>query len=150
MLLDDRGVLDKCQIVATDISEVALERARAGRHPSRSIRDGAPPELVAKYLQVSRGSVESPARLREHITWKQLNLLDSAAIRALGSFDLILCRNVLIYFRDDAIKRIVDNLIAMLTPDGILSVGVSESLLRFGTALICEERAGAFFYRSAR
>ncbi len=150
MLLDDRGALDKCEIVATDISEVALTRARAGRHPSRSIRDGAPPLLVEKYLKVARGGVESPARLREQIVFKQLNLLDDAAIRALGSFDLILCRNVLIYFRDTAIKRIVDNLIAMLTPEGVLSVGVSESLLRFGTALICEERAGAFFYRSAR
>ena len=150
MLLDDAGLLDKCEIVASDISESALARARGGRHTPRSLRDGAPRDLVDKYLEVRPGGVESPARLREHIVWRQLNLLDAAAIRALGRFDLILCRNVLIYFRDTSITRILEDLTAALTRDGILSVGVSESLLRFGTALICEERAGAFYYRSAR
>ena len=150
MLLDDRGLLDKCEIVASDISETALAKARGGRHSSRAVRDGAPRDLVDKYLVVRPDGVESPARLREHVVWRQLNLLDSTAIRALGRFDLILCRNVLIYFRDTSITRILEDLSSALTRDGVLSVGVSESLLRFGTALICEERAGAFFYRSAR
>jgi chemotaxis protein methyltransferase CheR len=150
MLLDDLGLLERCEIVASDISENALARARAGRHSPRAVRDGAPRNLVDKYLAVRSDGVDSPARLREHIVWRQLNLLDSTAIRALGRFDLILCRNVLIYFRDASITRILEDLTAALTRDGVLSVGVSESLLRFGTALICEERSGAFFYRSAR
>ena len=68
----------------------------------------------------------------------------------LGAFDLILCRNVLIYFRDALITRVIDALSGALAPDGILAIGVSESLLRFGSSLVCEEQGGVFFYRKAR
>jgi chemotaxis protein methyltransferase CheR len=54
---------------------------------------------------------------------------------------------VLIYFSDDTTKRVIANLTAALKPSGALLVGVSESLLRFGTSLACEERGGVFFYK---
>jgi chemotaxis protein methyltransferase CheR len=57
---------------------------------------------------------------------------------------------VLIYFRDEQILRLIDHLADHLARGGLLAVGVSESLLRFGTRLVCEERGGAFFYRCAR
>ena len=75
---------------------------------------------------------------------------DAAAVQDLGLFDLILCRNVLIYFRDARTQQVLKHLTAALQPGGVLVVGVSESLLRFGTALVCEERAGSFFYRKVR
>jgi len=62
---------------------------------------------------------------------------------------VILCRNVLIYFRESRVVRVVEHLGEALKPDGLLAVGVSESLLRFGTSLFCEERNGSFFYRRA-
>ena len=69
---------------------------------------------------------------------------------ALGRFDAILCRNVLIYFTDDTARRVVDTLGALAcVRAAYLLVGVSESLLRFGTSLRCEERGGAFFYQKA-
>ena len=68
----------------------------------------------------------------------------------LGSFDLILCRNVLIYFRDAIIARVLDAMTGLLAPGGVIAVGVSESLLRFGSSLVSEERGGSFFYRKAR
>jgi chemotaxis protein methyltransferase CheR len=149
ILLDERGLLDRCELVATDISEAALRRAREGRHGGRAVRDGAPAALVQKYLEVQPGAVRSPARLRERIRFERINLLDDAAIRTLGVFDVILCRNVLIYFRDRSIAQILESLARSLTVDGLLAVGVSESLLRFGTVLTCEERTGAFFYKKA-
>jgi chemotaxis protein methyltransferase CheR len=58
-----------------------------------------------------------------------------------------LCRNVLIYFSDPTTMAVVDRLTGCLTPGGTLLVSVTESLLRFGTSLHCEERDGVFFYR---
>ena len=78
--------------------------------------------------------------------WRRVNLVDAAAVAALGAFDAILCRNVLIYFRDDTARRVVELLTSALVPGGHLLVGTSESLMRFGTALRCEERRSAFFY----
>ena len=72
------------------------------------------------------------------------------AVQALGSFDVILCRNVLIYFRDQVVSRVVGFMRERLRADGALFVGVSESLMRFGNALECEERAGVFLYRKPR
>ncbi|TMQ11547.1 MAG: hypothetical protein E6J90_34555 [Deltaproteobacteria bacterium] len=67
-----------------------------------------------------------------------------------GVFDAILCRNVLIYFQDERILRVIDRLVEHLAPDGLIAVGASESLLRFGTRLMCEERGSSFFYRCVR
>jgi chemotaxis protein methyltransferase CheR len=61
--------------------------------------------------------------------------------------DAILCRNVLIYFDDDTVRAVVAALLSRLRPDGLLVVGVSESLLRFGSAVSCEEHDGVFCYR---
>lgn len=149
MLLDARGLIDKCDIVATDISEAALARAREGLHSARAVREGAPHELVTRYLDVRDRRVSSPKPLRDRIEFRRVNLLDTAAVRALGTFDLVLIRNVLIYFRDAAIARILEAMTTVLAPGGLVSVGVSESLLRFGTALVCEERGGSFVYKVA-
>jgi chemotaxis protein methyltransferase CheR len=67
----------------------------------------------------------------------------------MGALDIILCRNLLIYFRDEVVRQVVARLADRLAPRGVLLVGVSESLMRFGTDLICEEHDGAFMYRKA-
>ena len=149
MLLAERGLLDRVELVASDISESAIARARAGRHGRRALRDGHPHALAARYLDAGTTGVTSAPALRAAVDFRVLNLLDDAAVAALGPLDAILCRNVLIYFRDKVITRIVERLTAALAPGGLLAVGVSESLLRYGTSLSCEERGGAFFYRRA-
>lgn len=150
MLLDQRGLLDRVEIVASDISEAAVLRARSGRHSTRSLREPYAADLAKTYLEISERGITSSARLREAIRFRTLNLLDDAAIAQLELFDVILCRNVLIYFRDESVTKIVARLTQSLAPQGIVAVGVAESLLRFGTALVCEERGGSFFYRSAQ
>ncbi len=147
MLLAERGLLQQVEIIATDVSQRALARARSGVHARRSLREGYPPELAAKYLRIAGDKITVAPTLSAAVRFQCLNLLDPAAIAALGPFDLILCRNVLIYFRDERTQQVVKLLTAALKPAGVLLVGVSESLLRFGTALVCEERAGSFFYR---
>lgn len=150
MLLDERGLLDRVEIIASDLSEGVIESARSGRHGRRALRDGHPASLARRYLTVDQRGITVAPRIRDAISFRTLNLLHEASFAELGSFDLILCRNVLIYFRDSLITRMVDRLAGALAPDGVIAVGISESLLRFGSSLVCEERGGAFFYRRAR
>ena len=149
MLLDERNLLDKVEIVGTDLSAAALARATSGRHSRRSLRDGYPVTTAAKYLDATAQAVTVAPRIRSAVQFHRVNLLDADAIRRLGLFDVILCRNVLIYFRDVRVAEVVGRLASSLAPGGMLAVGVSESLLRFGTSLTCEERGGSFFYRRA-
>jgi chemotaxis protein methyltransferase CheR len=149
MLLDERGVLGNVDIVATDISDAALAKAKLGQFGKRSVRDGHPVELAQRYLDKTPRGVTLAPRIRAAVGFARVNLVDADQVRALGMFDAILCRNVLIYMRDAQIASMLGDLAASLAPGGVIAVGVSESLLRFGTALRCEERGGSFFYRRA-
>jgi chemotaxis protein methyltransferase CheR len=150
MLLAERGILDQVEIVASDISATAIARAQTGRHGARSLRGDPPSALRDRYLVVASNGVAVAPRIHDAVKFRIVNLLDDAAIDQLGSFDAILCRNVLIYFRDETSIRVVERLGRALEPRGVIAVGVAESLLRLGTALACEERDGSFFYRRAR
>jgi chemotaxis protein methyltransferase CheR len=156
MVLANAGILPQCEIVASDVSARALTRARAGVYGPRSLRainaDAEPMirDLAARWLERDEsadGGVARVARpIADAVTFRRVNLLDTEAIKALGTFDLVSCRNVLIYFADDTVSRVVASLCQSMAPRGRIIVGASESLLRFGTLLHCEERGGAFFY----
>jgi chemotaxis protein methyltransferase CheR len=149
MWLAERGLLGAVELIASDISAAALEVARAGRYRLRSLRQIPKGVDPSHWIENDRGTLVLSARIREAIQWRKLNLLDDAAVRELGELDVVLCRNLLIYFRDDVVRRVVTQLTERLKPDGVLLVGVSESLMRFGTRLRCEEHDGAFVYRKA-
>lgn len=145
MMLHQRGVLEEVALLASDYSQRTLERAQQGAHNLRSMR-AMPPGIEGRYLEVVEGRPVVRPELLKAVEWRRVNLVDAEAIAALGRFDAILCRNVLIYFQDETARRVVETLSRALLPGGRLLVGTSESLLRFGTALVCEERRGAFFY----
>lgn len=147
MLLADRHILDRVEIVASDISDAALERARRGELSARSVRDLPAPELAARWLERSGRSVRVSAELRKHVRFQKINLVQADEVRSLGLFDAILCRNVLIYFGHETVQKVVALLQERLVDDGTLWLGVSESLLRWAPALQSEERCGVFFYR---
>jgi chemotaxis protein methyltransferase CheR len=145
VLLARAGLIDQVEIVASDLSPRHLDRARRGQHTGRALRacpDGMPP-----WLRVQGGVAVVDEGLRERVDWRQVNLVEPEAVAALGVFDAILCRNVMIYFEDDTVRRVAAALGAALAPDGILVIGASESLLRLGTRMVCFERAGTFLYR---
>lgn len=150
MLLAQHGLLEQVELIASDISTSALARARSGEYSRRSLRQVPAPHLVARWLSVRERSVAVDPALIAAIRWQQLNLLEDAAIAELGPLDWIVCRNVLIYFRDETAARVVSRMSRALRPGGVLLVGISESLMRFGTDLRCEEHAGVFTYRKAR
>ena len=150
MMLAERGLgvaKGGLELVASDISQRVLERAQRGEFTRRSLR-ALPPGVDGRFLDVAPGGERATVRpeLRETVRWQRVNLVDAAQVEALGGFDVILCRNVMIYFSDDTARRLVDSLTQALEPGGHRLVGTSESLLRFGTQLQCEEKGGAFFY----
>jgi chemotaxis protein methyltransferase CheR len=146
MLLDRQRLLDRVELVATDLSEIALEQARGGRYGRRSLREGHPADLAQRYLEPTAKGFTVAPKIRDAVTFSTLNLLDD--VSRMGICDAILCRNVLIYFRDEQVVRIIERASRQLAPDGLLAVGVSESLMRFGTSLACEEHGSSFFYRA--
>jgi chemotaxis protein methyltransferase CheR len=142
MLLEEAGVLGRVDIVASDISLSSLARACSGQLSPRSMR-ALPARAIGRWVQ----NTHVVPHIVGAVEWKRINLVDQKAIAALGTFDLILCRNVLIYFDDQTVVGVVRSLAEVMNQGGALLIGASESLLRFGTLLACEERGGVFFYR---
>ena len=151
MLLAQANLLAEVDVVASDISTKVLAKARAGRFGKRSIREIArEPALTERFIRAEPEGYEVAGHLREAIDWRQINLCEPGQLLLEGSCDFILCRNVLIYFTDDTAAKVIAGLTRALRPGGALFVGVSESLLRFGSALRCEEVEGTFLYRKPR
>jgi len=147
MMLEERGILDRAAIVATDISARVLARARAGLYGGRALRNLRDEDRSRHFIPAGEAAVRVRDEVRAGIEWRRLNLLQFAQVDELGTFDVILCRNALIYFRDETVMRLVERFGQSLSAGGLLLVGASESLLRFGTLFACEEHGGAFFYR---
>ncbi|MGA7122469.1 MAG: protein-glutamate O-methyltransferase CheR [Polyangiaceae bacterium] len=150
IMLAAANLLDRVEIVGSDLSERALSRARAGIYGGRSFRVLPEAQYGKFFVEDGRGSRHVRDDLRGRIEWRRINLMDGRAISALGIFDLVVCRNVLIYFSDATVGRVAASLRDALVPGGLLLIGASESLLRFGNLFDCEERSGAFFYRKPR
>lgn len=147
MLLDDMGLLDKVDIVASDISLKALSKPQKNKYGKRSVRAVPSEKLLKQYIESHNEEYKVSEKLINKIEWKQLNLLDEDKIFGQGEFDVIICRNVLIYFADHTIQKLLERFYKVLRPDGLLLVGVSESLLRYGNSFIGEERNGTFIYK---
>jgi chemotaxis protein methyltransferase CheR len=150
MLLEEGDLLDRVEIEASDISARALAVAQSGVYQGRSLRALPAAERRRHFLELGDGAVKVGERFRSLVRWRRANLLDRPPGDEAGLFDVILCRNALIYFRDETVVRTVGTMTSRLRSGGYLLVGASESLLRYGTALRCEEHGGSFFYRKAR
>jgi chemotaxis protein methyltransferase CheR len=117
----------RVEIVATDYSPAALDRARAGVYNSFEAQRGLPEHLLKRFFRQVGPDWQINEEMRRAVTFREGNLLEPFG--HLGPFDLILCRNVLIYF-DTATKREVLNRIThILAPDGYLFLGSAETAL---------------------
>ncbi len=146
MLLDDLNLLDKVEITASDISTRVLTKAQTGLFGRRSVRNVPNQKLCDRYLTNLDGQYQIRPSLVTSINWERKNLMEVDQIMKLGKFDAILCRNVLIYFSDQIVSSVLNTLSKSLNENGVLIIGVSESLLRYGGHFTGEERAGTFVY----
>lgn len=123
-----RGSLDRgVHIVATDLSSRILEQARLGEYDSLSVKRGLTADCLATYFD---HPVENLWRVKnvvkDRVEFRSFNLMDSFS--TLSKFDVVFCRNVLIYFNADLKQQILQKLHASLNPGGFLILGSAESL----------------------
>ncbi|RMG67377.1 MAG: protein-glutamate O-methyltransferase CheR [Calditrichaeota bacterium] len=115
------------ELTGIDISARLLEQARKAEYPEFLLRD-VPEDLRRQYFQKVGLQYTLVPEIREMVRLRQANLLDGQQLFRMGHFDLILCRNVLLYFHREAKIQTVNALYNMLYPQGYLLVGYSESL----------------------
>lgn len=117
--------LTPVSIVATDLSETVLADARAGVYDGLSIVRGLTPERRQKYFDTRPNGHQIKPDIQRRVRFQKLNLLDSYTV--LGKFDIVFCRNVLIYFSADTKRRIFDGIARQMDPGSYLFIGASES-----------------------
>jgi chemotaxis protein methyltransferase CheR len=114
-------------ILGTDIARDPLERAKAGRFTHFEIQRGLPMHMLVKYFTREAALWRVTSALRATVTFMEWNLL--ADLRPLGQFDVVFCRNVLIYFDPPTKRRVLEALAKQLPPDGVLFLGGAETVL---------------------
>jgi len=114
------------QIVATDISPAILSAADKGRYDDMAMARGMSPDRKKKFFKETPNYWQVSPAIRSRIQFKPLNLLQSYTL--LGRFDVIFCRNVLIYFSTESKKEILEKMCRCLNPGGYLFLGGSESI----------------------
>ncbi len=118
------------EIVASDIDTNMLEKAKEGKFSQRSIQN-IPPHLVKKYFTHNgNGQYQICKDLRDSVEFKRVNIVDPLQTKAFRNFDLIFCRNMLIYFDDVSRKIAAETLYDALSPGGFVLLGHAESMSR--------------------
>lgn len=142
MILSDLGLLQSSYLLASDIDEGALAKANEGLYLERSLKD-VPEEVNRRYFKPEGSALyRVDDKLKKAVTFKKQNLLLD---RFEEDFDLIVCRNVMIYFTEEAKSVLYTKFAKALRPGGILFVGSTEQIFSPGRYGL--EAADTFFYR---
>jgi chemotaxis protein methyltransferase CheR len=137
------------EIVATDLSQEVLEKSRAGIYSQFEVQRGLPIQLLVKYFTQTGELWQINADIRGMVQHRQLNLLQDFS--HLGKFDVIFCRNVLIYFDQDTKINTFERISKVLEPDGMLMLGAAESVVGITDAFRpCPDRRGLYQPNPAR
>jgi len=138
----------RVEIVATDLSQEVLEKARAGLYSHFEVQRGLPINLLVKYFTQTGEIWRLNPDIRGMVQHRQLNLLQDFS--HLGRFDVIFCRNVLIYFDQETKAAMFDRLARVLEPDGMLMLGAAESVVGITNAFKpCPDRRGIYVPNAA-
>ena len=117
----------RIDILATELSQEVLEKSRAGIYSQFEVRRGLPIQMLVKYFKQTGELWQINPDIRAMVQHRQLNLLHDFA--QLGVFDVIFCRNVLIYFDQDTKINIFNRLARITEPDGFLVLGAAETVV---------------------
>lgn len=141
MILSDKNILSQTGILATDIDDGALAKAKQGLYLERSLKD-VPQDVAARYFTPEGPVFKVSEGLKKNIDFRKQNLLLDKFDEG---FDLIICRNVMIYFTEEAKNKLYHKFAASLRPGGYLFVGSTEQI--FTPAQYGFESTETFFYR---
>lgn len=135
------------EVLATDISQRALDTASAGIYKSRAIRN-VPPPLLDRYFEPENGGYRVKDYVRRMVKFEHLNLVkEPFPVAALRPLDLIFCENVTIYFKVDSTRRVIRNFFEVLQEGGYLFLGYSESLWQISNDFVLKDLGKAFVYQ---
>ena len=134
MLKDSFPILGgwKVEIVATDLSPTVLEKARSGIYSTFEVQRGLPIQMLVRHFDQQEPNWQIKRELRQTVTFRALNLLEDFS--ALGQFDVVLCRNVLIYFDQPTKTRILSAIARRIVAEGVLLLGGAESVFGLSDA----------------
>ncbi len=121
----------RVEIIGTDISEAVLAKARLGTYSQFEVQRGMTTAQLLRFFTQVRDDWQLKPTLRNRVNFRQLNLLDDFSF--LGTFDIIFCRNVLIYFDPPRKTEILSRMRRILADDGMIALGASESVLGLST-----------------
>ena len=136
MILDEFGARLagwRVEIVATDLSEAALAKAKKAVYSQFEVQRGLSTAQLLRYFDQIGDMWQLKETIRSRVDFRHFNLLGDYG--ALGNFDLIFCRNVLIYFEPDRKADVLNRMTRLLASDGMLTLGASESIIGLNTKL---------------
>jgi chemotaxis protein methyltransferase CheR len=115
------------EILGTDLSHDVLERARAGVYTQFEVQRGMPITQLVQYFKQVGDKWELVPEIRRMVTYRQINLIGE--LGQLGTFDIVFCRNVLIYFDQPTKTRVLESISKLMAPDAMLFLGGAETVL---------------------
>jgi chemotaxis protein methyltransferase CheR len=129
LLLEEAARLQgwRIEIVGTDLSGEMVERAKAGIYTQFEVQRGLPIQLLVKHFKQIGDKWQINDKIRSMVQFREYNLLTD--LSSLGQFDVVFCRNVLIYFDQPTKTRVLEGISRVLPPDGILYLGGAETVL---------------------
>lgn len=134
LLLDKPEFRDwRVEIIGTDISQRVLQIARRGVYGKSAFR-ATPERYIIRHFIEEEGGMRISDPVRERVSFSQFNLMDAQRLMLLGKMDLIFCRNVIIYFDQEAKRQVIDSFYRMLNDYGFLLLGHAESLMNLSTS----------------
>ena len=146
MMLDQSPLLSggvPVEIVATDISDRCLERARQGLFTQFEVQRGLPIQMLMHYFTQQDDHWRISEKIRSMVTFKKLNLMDPSF--TLGKFDVVFCRNVLIYFDGPTKADVLNRIASCMNPGGFLMLGAAESVIGITQAFeTAQDRRGLY------
>lgn len=135
----------RIEIVGTDLSDAILAKARNGAYSQFEIQRGLSTSQLLRHFNQLGDVWQISEKLRSRVSFRALNLLDSYI--SLGVFDIILCRNVLIYFDVPRKADVLNRLSRALAPDGFMLLGASESVLGITDGLSAHSESRSLYVR---
>ena len=130
MLFDEKSVgrtVPTPEIVATDVSDIALARARSGRYSQFEIQRGLPVRRMVRWFETEGEEWVANPELVRRIAFRRMNLVDDPL--PIGRFDVILCRNVLLYLSAELRRAVFDRFATVIRPGGVLVLGAGETVI---------------------
>lgn len=124
----------RVEIIGTDLAREPLNRARDGLYTQFEVQRGLPVQMLMRYFRKEDTNWRLSETIRNMAQFREHNLL--ADPRPLGRFDIVFCRNVLIYFDQPTKTRVLETMAPQMSPDGILYLGGAETVLGISTRFV--------------